>query len=746
MEQHPGTTIKQEENFRFSYLDNDEIKENLLDFTDGIHSTITLYIPAIHCSSCIWVLENLYRLNDAILSSKVNFLRRELALTFDEEKTKLREIFELLAAIGYEPQVNLQQAEKKRNEDTKKEIYIKLGVAGFCFGNIMLLSFPEYLDLLQDIGPSHRVFFNYLIIILSLPVLFYSSLNYFKSAFTSIRQHTVNMDVPISLGIITLYGRSLYEIIIPGQNGYMDSFAGLVFLLLLGRLFERKTYDALSFERDYKSYFPISVLVRDNSDEIHLPLAELNPGRRIIIKNNEIIPADAVLIRGEAQIDYSFVTGESRLISKSSGDTIYAGGKQTGGAIELDVIKEVSQSYLTQLWNNDDYTKPGKSRLTNAADRVSKYFTSIVLSVATLAAIYWLPVNISYALNAFTAVLIVACPCALALSTPFTLGNTLRIFSRHGFFLKNSATIEKLAGITSIVFDKTGTLTHGGAGDVVYTPINSLSTSEKIYIKSLAHHSSHPLSRSIYKYFNAVSRIDADSYKELPGMGIEGIFKDNLVRIGSASYLNIEEKIKQSAVYIEVNNKIKGYFQIGARYRRHLASILEKLKKRFQLYLISGDNDWERSNIERLFKQKNNLFFNQSPVDKLEFIQKLQSQKNKVLMIGDGLNDAGALRQSDAGIAFAENVNVFSPSCDAILTADRFDLLPAFLKFSRNSMRIIAMSFIISFLYNIAGLTFAVQGTLSPLIAAVLMPVSSITVVIFTTGVTKLWAGRSIHP
>jgi Cu+-exporting ATPase len=745
LEDHPGITIKHDQNgFRFSYLDNEEIKKNLLDFTDGTHSTITLYIPSIHCSSCIWVLENLFRLNPAILASNVNFLRRELALTYQEEKITLRDIFELLSAIGYEPQVNLQHAEEQRIKDTQKELYIKLGVAGFCFGNIMLLSFPEYLDFFQEINPSFKNFLSYLTILLSFPVLFYSSLDYFKSAFTSLRQKAVNMDIPISLGIITLFTRSLYDIIILKQNGFMDSFAGLIFLLLLGKLFERKTYDALSFERDYKSYFPISVLTVNAGEESYIPLASISAGNRLIIKNNEIIPADSVLIKGEANIDYSFVTGESRLDVKKSGDIIYAGGKQTGGAIELEAIKKVSQSYLTQLWNNDAFIKPVKGRLVTIADRVSKYFTITVISVATAAALYWLPVNTALALNAFTAVLIVACPCALALSTPFTLGNTLRIFGKFNFYLKNIATIETLARINAIVFDKTGTLTYSGQADAKYIPIKPLTNNEKIIIKSLARHSSHPLSQCIYQLFQNLPFVDISDYQAITGKGIEGTYKGTHIKIGSANYLNIRESLKQTAAYVEINGILKGYFQIGSNYRPGMNHILEKLKKRFELYLLSGDNDHQRNNIEHLFQQTEHIYFSQSPLDKLKFIKKLQSKNQKVLMIGDGLNDAGALQQSNAGIAIAENTNAFSPACDAILTAEKFDLLPAFLKFSRSSMHVITMSFIISFLYNVIGLYFAVQGTLSPLIAAILMPLSSITVVVFTTGMTKLWARKSI--
>jgi Cu+-exporting ATPase len=231
-----------------------------------------------------------------------------------------------------------------------------------------------------------------------------------------------------------------------------------------------------------------------------IPIYNLNIGDRFVIKNNELIPADSVLIKGDALIDYSFVTGESQPVEKICGDMIYAGGKQAGGAIELDAVKEVSQSYLTQLWNNDTFTKKIESRMTTLSNRVSKYFTFIVLSIAFISAFYWISESWALAVNAFTAVLIIACPCALALSTPFTLGNTLRIFGRAKFYLKNISVIEALSKIETIVFDKTGTITQSQSADVEYFDLNSTNENDNVLIKSLVRHSTHPLSKSIYNH------------------------------------------------------------------------------------------------------------------------------------------------------------------------------------------------------------------------------------------------------
>ena len=433
-------------------------------------------------------------------------------------------------------------------------------------------------------------------------------------------------------------------------------------------------------------------------------------------------------------------------MEKLCGDMIYAGGKQTGGAIELDAVKEVSQSYLTQLWNNDTFTKKIESRMTTLSNRVSKYFTFIVMSIAFISALYWIPVSWALAANAFTAVLIIACPCALALSTPFTLGNTLRIFGRAKFYLKNISVIEALSKIETVVFDKTGTITQSQSAEVEYVDLDSTNENDKILIKSLVRHSTHPLSKTIYSYLSDVSFEPISDFIEEKGLGITANISGRTIKIGSNKFVstnNLTKNVKQNtAAFIQINNQLKGYFVFKNKYRTGLKNILISLKSRFDIFLLTGDNEGERENLEDIFESDKNLYFNQTPYAKLDFIKNIQDNGNKVLMVGDGLNDAGALKQSFVGISIAEDSNVFSPACDGILESGNFDLLPKLIQFSKSSMRIIVVSFIISFLYNIAGLAFAIQGTLSPLIAAILMPLSSISVVVFTTGATALLARK----
>ena len=738
---------------KYEYLDDEELTAKLLDFSDGKVSTITFFIPQMHCSSCIWLLENLFKVDANILQSRVNFIEKKLSLSFRSDQISLRKVVELLAFIGYEPQISFEDVEKKAKVSVNKKLYYKVGVAGFGFGNIMLLSFPEYLSI--DVSSeSLRTTFSYVIFLLSLPLFFYCGSEYFISAFKGLRKKYVNIDVPLSLGILAFFGKSSYDIFAYGSPGYMDSLAGLIFFLLLGKIFQNKTYEVLNFERNYKSFFPISVTIKKSGEEKTIPLSQLKIGERIVVRNGELIPADSILFNGEGNIDYSFVTGEASPVQKVVGEMIYAGGRQMGSSIELEVLKEVSQSYLTQLWNNFQTKSGAEFSFTGIANSLSKYFTFVILLIASAAFLYWIRIDTNIAITSFITVLIIACPCALAMSTPFTLGNTLRIFGKNDFYVKNIRVLEDIANIDTIVWDKTGTITKAGETEIEFSG-ESLSDEEKVMVKSLVRNSNHPLSKKIFASIENSTFSKVENFTEIVGQGITGEIDGQKIKIGGETFFNLKHKTEgentifetmpvpvSSEVYLSINDVIKGKYKIQNKYRDETDSVIKQTQKKYDSYLLSGDNETEKSFLVKLFGSEERVFFKQSPLAKLNFIKKLQSGKKKVLMLGDGLNDAGALAQSNVGISISEDILNFTPASDAILNAKMLLNLPTFLNFTTVSLKIIYASFFISILYNIFGLYFAVQGLLSPLLSAVLMPISSISVVVFTTITTTFFAKR----
>lgn len=717
---------------QYGYLDDETVQRKLTKFTNGSQTHILFYIPQIHCSSCIWLLENLNRINQGIINSRTDFHRKELTIILDPLKISIRETVELLAFIGYEPYISLNDVSGKKKKKIDRKQVLKIGVAGFCFGNIMMLSFPEYFSSgTLDQGLKHA--FTYANLLLAFPVFFYCASEFFTSAWKGLQQKFLNIDAPIALALLLTFGRSVYEIFNNTGPGYLDSLSGIVFFMLLGRWFQNKTYDSFSFDRDYLSYFPLGVSILDGAKETNIPVTQLKEGNIIIVRNGEMIPADAVLLNGTANIDYSFVTGESIPVMKNKNDLLYAGGKQVGSAITLKVINEVSQSHLTQLWNNDAFVQE-KNKDHSFIHPWSRYFTAVLFSVAFITATYWYFVDTSILFPSVTSILIVACPCSLLLSSTFTYGNMLRIFGKNKFYLKNASVIESLAQAQAIVFDKTGTLTKNNLSSVHYEG-NALTNHELNVVKNLTNHSSHPLSRMVNSYLSEeYDHADIEEFDEIPGKGIIGLIDKTNVRLGSASFVSAETSDKAEGVniHLSINNEQKGSFVVRLNYRKGVRSTIKRLQRSYKIFLLSGDNNTERKHLKKVFHNEH-MFYNQSPQDKLDFIRKKQRKGLKVIMIGDGLNDAGALKQSDVGIAVSENTAQFSPACDAILASDKLENLDRLISFAISGKKIVAISFAISILYNIVGLSFAVRGLLSPVIAAILMPISSISIVIFVT-------------
>lgn len=730
LDERPGQTLKHVKNAQaYAYLDDEDIQQKLLEYRDEQKAQVTLYLPQMHCVSCVWLLEHLYKLDQGVLNSRVNFLKKTAIIQYNPQKTTLRNLAALLASIGYAPEINLGDVENNKPTVINRRLMYQIGIAGFAFGNIMLFSFPEYVGMDPTENAWFARVFGYLSIILALPVLLYSAKDYLLSGWNALVTRHINIDIPLALGILMLFGRSAYEILTHTGAGYMDSFAGLIFLLLTGKWFQQKTWHQLSFERDYKSYFPVAATIRNGDEETTVPVERLVPGDIIVVRSSEIIPADGLLLKGAARIDYSFVTGEADPVEVKSGERIYAGGRQMGPSIEISLTRRVSQSSLTRLWNNEVFKQPEKSHVSILADRAGAYFTWLILGVGSAAFIYWAAIgHFVTAVNAFTAVMIVACPCAVALAIPFTLGNIMRILGRHRFYLKNTTVLETMSTINSVVFDKTGTITNVAHQEYQFkgTP---MTWEEKLAVRSLTRHSGHPLSRQLYESMSEIAPVAPQHFEEIAGAGIKGAVNGMDLKIGSAAFTGGTPGV--SGVHVAVNGHYRGYFEVKSRYRSGLAQVLSWFKSQGDIWLVSGDHNQEAVALTSFFEAEDNMLFNQSPQDKLEFIKQMQRHDRKVMMLGDGLNDAGALQQSNVGIVIAENTNNFTPACDAILHAGEFEQLPAYLSLARSGVKIVNNAYFIALVYNLIGLSFAVTGTLSPLIAAILMPLSSVTIVLF---------------
>lgn len=745
---------------RFAYLDDEAVRRRLVDFEDDRITRVTFRIPAIYCAACIWLLENLFRLCPGIGPARVHFSRKEVSIEFENRALKLSQVAEFLSSIGYEPELRFSDLREKPAAFERRRLWLRVGVAGFAFGNIMLFSIALYAGLDAFSGPRFETLFGFMSMILAVPVIVYSGSGYWRAVWIAVRRRILTMDVPVAIGIAAIAGRSGYEILSGTGHGYFDSLTGLVFFLLCGRLFQQKTYDRLSFDRDYTSFFPLSARRRDGAEETAVALSELKVGDRLVIRHGELIPADGRLIGGAACIDYSFVTGESVPVEENAGDYLFAGGRQMGGAIEVETVKPVAQSYLTSLWNQDAFRKGRRGEADGSANcdsgesfnsltnRFARLFTPAILGVATAAALFWWIQDPSRVLNAFTAVLIVACPCALALAAPFTLGTAQRLLAERRIYLKHPDCIETLARVDAVVFDKTGTLTGAEAGEIRFEGA-PLTGDEERWIRSMTRHSIHPAAVRIGKTLD--DRRDPGnvaSFLETPGQGMEGRVAGTAVWMGSARWLgargvSVPENGNglSSAVHVAFNGVYRGAYTLQTSLRPGAGALVADLAKTCELALLSGDRPGDSARFRDLFGAAASVRFDQSPLDKMEFIKGLHQSGRTVAMVGDGLNDAGALRQSDIGLAVTENAAAFSPASDVILEASRVGRLADLLDFSKRAIRVVRWSIVISLLYNVVGVGIAAAGLLSPVVCAILMPLSSVTVVGFGCG-GAAWAGR----
>lgn len=728
----------------FQALDVPEISRRYHTRIAGGEAVATFFLPQIHCASCIWLLERLGRLVPGVKSSRVSLLERRIAITYEPRRVSLSRLAAVLAQLGYPPQLTHSDTEQQENRRQNRRLIMQIGVAGFCFGNIMMLSFPEYLASADHVDDILRRFFGWLSLLLALPVFFYSAADYFRNSWQSAKARYFSIDVPIALGLTAMLLRSGFDVISGAGPGYLDSMTGLVFFLLVGRYAQARTYQALSFERNYLSFLPLAVARLEQDREVITPISRLRAGDELLLRNGELLVADAELLSAWAQMDYSFISGESLPVLRQQGARLSAGGRVVGEAIRVRLLQAVQPGHLADLWN-ERRGRDGTVSLSRLADRIAKYFTLVVLGIALATFLFWMREDISKALLATTSVLIIACPCALAITVPFTLGNIMRRAGRQQIYLRQAIVVEDVAAVDTVAFDKTGTLTQGLSGRVQWEG-QPLTEFQEQLIRSVALQSLHPLSRAVAAALTVRPFLAITDFKENAGQGASGRIGGVAVKLGSAAFVGLAEQPKTegaSRVFVSLDDNILGFFTIRNNVREGVEHMLASFDRRLNLCLLSGDQPQDRLWLRKWFGNGACMKFDMLPEEKTDYINRLQTQGREVMMVGDGLNDAGALQASRVGVAVADNLHQFTPGCDVLMHAAALRRLPEFIRFSRAGRRIILFTFYFSLAYNLVGMGLAVQAMLSPLLAAVLMPLSSLSVMVLSAAACW-WQARRL--
>ena len=716
---------------RFAVLDDPDISGRFTNVGPNGRATATLVLPAIHCASCVWLLERLHRLDPGIGRSEVDLYRRTVRVEFNPGAITLRQLAERIATLGYEPQLDPERLPAAM-PPSRRGLYLRIGVAGFAFGNVMLFSIPRYANG-APLEPEFQRLFDVLNLLFALPVLFFSASVYFQSAWRALRARTMVLDIPIALGLAALFGRSVFDIATGTGEGFLDSFAGLVFFLLIGRLFQQKAFDRIAFDRTMRSFLPLSVRVEQGRTAEMTPIDALQPGDTIVVRPGEVVPADSALLDEGGAIDYAFVTGESRAHELLKDAVVSAGGRVVGRALRLSVIRPVSQGRLADLWNHPIFARAKTHWLATVSSRFGWWFTAGALGLALAGAVLWWP-DAGMSLQVATAVLIIACPCALTLAAPIALGTAMGQLGRSGCYLKHPAVALDLARIDAIVFDKTGTLTTA-AGDAGIVS-SGFTLEEYGRLRRLAAESVHPISRAIVGRTPVTGTVSA--VREEPGRGLVGLVDGVRVAIGTAEFISSltgDRVPHDDRTWAVVGRSRPGWVRVEAADREGIADAIRRLGRSVRVSLYSGDGSQHLDRWRHLFGR--HIRFRMTPEAKLSAIRRRQARGRRVLMVGDGLNDAGALAGADVGLAVSDDTACLVPACDGVIRGDRVRFLPEYLRYARRGRRVIALCFTVSVLYNGLGLALALAGRLTPLATAILMPVSSLTVIALAAGLMR---------
>ena len=764
----PGVSQKHAEGrdrSRYAALDDPDVAARMVVYDDGRRARAMFSIPAIHCASCVWLLERLWRLDSGVFATEVDLLRRTIVVDYRPVATTPRLIAERLASLGYEPAITAEDGSAPPPA-ARRRLYLQLGVAGFAFGNMMLFSIPRYVNG-APLDAGFQRLFDGLNLLFALPVLLFSASDYFRNAWRACRARAMTLDVPIAMGLMALFGRSVIDIAAGRGEGFLDSFAGLVFFLLISRVFQQRMFERIAFDRTYRSFLPLTVRVERDGALTPVPLERVRAGDVVVVRAHEIVPADAVLLGAGGAVDYAFVTGEAAPVAVGGGERVRAGGRAAGSAMRLRVLRDVSHSDLARLWQNPVFARPKRRWLADVNARFGAWFTGGAVALAAAGAIVWWP-DASAAASVATAVLIVACPCALTMSAPIALGTAAGLLGRAGLYLKDPAVTLDLSRIDTVAFDKTGTLTSAAERPAVET--SGFAEDAWTLVQTLAAASAHPASRAIAAADHAgtagqtqaaspttaaeIRRADrplrpaprATGVIDVVGQGICGSVSGTRVAIGTAAFVEAQTGAApdgpEDAIFAAAGDA-RGWVRVFTQARPGIERAAAALSHAHDLVLLSGDHQGERSRWTRVFGPR--MRFRQTPDDKLAFVRDARERGRRVLMVGDGLNDAGALAAADVGMAVSDDTACMAPACDAVIDGRRLASLPAFLAYARRARAVVILCFAVSIGYNAIGLALALSGALTPLAAALLMPASSLTIVGLSSGAMR-WSGRRMLP
>jgi Cu2+-exporting ATPase len=699
---------------------------------------IELFLEGLHCTACVWLVERLGRVVPGVESARLDLGRAALDVRFDPRCVTPSAIARGLDGLGYPPHPS-GSARREGEERGERKLWVRLGVAGALAGNVMLMALALYSGAASD--PAYAALFRWGSFLLSSVSVFYAGSVFLRGAVAALRTRTPHMDLPVSIGILAGFARSAWNTVFARGEIYFDSISVLIFLLLVGRWLQlRHQRGAARALELIAALAPRAARRVEGARLVEVPAASLAAGDIVEVGADERIPVDGIIVSGRTSVDSSWLTGESLPEERAPGDRVYAGTHNASHTVRLRVEVAGAETRLGRLMQSIEVAQSRRAPIVRLADRVAGRFVIAVLGLSVLTFAAWLFVDPSRALDNAVALLVVTCPCALGMATPLAVSAALRRAARGGIFFKGGEFLEVLARPGTIAFDKTGTLTEGRLALASFIGESSVVP----LVRAAERRSPHPIGRALYAGLTPSTELLADEVNELPGAGVIAQVAGHEVRVGSAEHvassradsagwwhaeLTRQVSLGRPAVACSVDGTVRAVASFNDPLRADARSSLDALRAfGYRIALLSGDHELV---VESLAPELGELVTargGMSPEDKLAWIEAAR-RTGPVVMVGDGVNDAAAMSASDVAIAVHGGAEASLVAADAFTTEPGVSKVLEAVAGARRTLGVIRRGIAFSLAYNVVGVLLCMGGWISPLVAAVLMPLSSLTVV-----------------
>ncbi len=714
----------------------------------GREREINLLVEGIHCAACVWLIERALGRMEGILSAKVNLSGKRLTVRWDNERVKLSRIIERLGQIGYAAVPFDPEVAEGRIRKQNRAMLFRMAFAGFAAMNLMWVSIALYTGAAED---EFRNLFHWVGFALATPTLFYSGFPFFRNAWTGLKSRHLTMDLPIALGASVTYFYSLYVTVSGTEVGhvYWDTVVNFLFIILVGRYLEAMAKrQAVASTQRLLDLQPRGATVLRDGEEVLLPIRAVKVGDRVLVRPGDQIPADGVVVEGRSNVDESMLSGESRPVPKVPGDHVAAGTHNIDSALTIEVEAVLKNTSLGRIIRLVEDAQSSKAPIQCTTDRLVPYFVAVTITLAILTFTFWIGDDFEKALMAATSVLIITCPCAFGLATPMSIAAAAGLGARYGILVKNGGVLETLSRIDHVVFDKTGTLTEGRMKiqTIERAPEAPQEQALMAEVAALERFSEHAIARAVVGWADEheLPRMEATEVVSRPGFGLEGCVAGARYVVGTAAWLEqhgIEadealaarardfEQAGTSCVFVARDGRHIALLVVADTLREDAPELVEKLRRRgIRMTILSGDR---RPVAEAIAQRLGGMevIAEVLPEQKDEVIRSLQKDGTTVAMVGDGVNDAPALIRADVGIALGSGTDVSGESADIVLMSDELLKVDRAIELSIRTLRTIRQNIAISFTYNIIMVPLAMAAYITPLVAAISMPISSLLVI-----------------